>query len=250
MKVIIIDNNGIDTDVLRTKLEKYSNIQVIGTAKNGTDGLDLLITNSPDVIFLDIELPDMSGMEFLDIMHERTDKECNVIIYTAYTKYMLSSFRKKAFDFLLKPIDNRDLDTIIKLLYIENIKHPTSDLKVSNIKKMNEKKLLFYTNTVDFRFVKISNIGLFKHNHDTRVWEVILADSEEPLRLKRSTTNTMLLGLDSNFVQVNQKYIVNMNYIVEVNDNICKFYPPFDKIDYVNVGSFFRKKLINRFNSL
>lgn len=51
-------------------------------------------------------------------------------------------------------------------------------------------------------------------------------------------------------MQVSQKFIVNINYLLEVRDNICRFYPPFEGIDYVKVGRFFRRKLISRYSSL
>lgn len=60
----------------------------------------------------------------------------------------------------------------------------------------------------------------------------------------------MLVGIDNCFMQVSQRYIININYLKEVRDNICRFYPPFDKLDYVKVGRFFRKKLIERFSTL
>ena len=60
----------------------------------------------------------------------------------------------------------------------------------------------------------------------------------------------MLLGIDDSFVQVSQKFIININYLLEVCDNICRFYPPFEDIDYVKVGRFFRRKLISRYNAL
>ena len=59
-----------------------------------------------------------------------------------------------------------------------------------------------------------------------------------------------MLGIDDSFVQVSQKFIININYLLEVCDNICRFYPPFEDIDYVKVGRFFRRKLISRYNAL
>ena len=63
-------------------------------------------------------------------------------------------------------------------------------------------------------------------------------------------TKDTLLGIDDSFMQVGQKFIINVNYLLEVRDNVCRFFPPFDNIDYVKVGRFFRRKLINRYNSL
>jgi two-component system LytT family response regulator len=163
---------------------------------------------------------------------------------------MLSAFRNRASDFLLKPIDDTELDIVIHRFYTDMIRRQASDANNISTVKDVDNKLLLYTNTTDFEFVQIRDIGLFQYNHDGRVWEVVVANRKRPIRLKRNTTNNMLLKLNSDFIQVNQKYIINITYLKEVTDNICLFFPPFDKIDYVNVGCFFRKKLIDRFYSL
>ena len=110
--------------------------------------------------------------------------------------------------------------------------------------------LLFYTNSIDFRLVHTRDIGLFQYNHENRVWEVIVAGHPTPIKLRRNVNNETLLTIDDRFVQVSQKYVININYLIEVNDNVCRFYPPFDKIDYVKVGRLFRRKLTERFCSL
>ena len=104
--------------------------------------------------------------------------------------------------------------------------------------------------SVDFRLVDKENVCLFQYNHEVRCWEVVVADNRKPIRLKRSVKSTDLLALAPHFMQVNQKFIVNINYLIEVVDNVCHFYPPFDEIDYVKVGRLFRKRLIDRFLSI
>ena len=101
--------------------------------------------------------------------------------------------------------------------------------------------------STDFKLVDKRDIGVFKYNHEGRCWEVVVAGVPAPVRLKRNVKSESLAGLDKQFVQVNQKYIINMDYLIEVVDNVCHFYPPFDNIDYVKVGRFFRKKFIERF---
>ena len=94
------------------------------------------------------------------------------------------------------------------------------------------------------------DVCLFQYDHDMRCWEMVVADAKKPVRLKRNVKSTDLLSLDSHYLQVNQKFIVNINYLIEVVDNICHFYPPFEEIDYVKVGRFYRKKLIDRLLSI
>jgi hypothetical protein len=70
------------------------------------------------------------------------------------------------------------------------------------------------------------------------------------VRLKRTLKSEELLDFDSQFVQVSQRCIINMNYLIEVVDNVCHFYPPFETLTHVKVGRFYRRKLIERFSSL
>jgi len=133
-----------------------------------------------------------------------------------------------------------DLDTVVHGLR-EKVQEPMiKDQKCKN-------KFLFYTNTLDFRLIDKQEIGLFQYNHEMRCWEVVVAGGKAPIKLKRNVKSDRLVNLDAQFVQVNQKYIINVNYLIEVIDNCCHFYAPFEHIDYVKVGRFFRRKLIDKF---
>ena len=163
---------------------------------------------------------------------------------------MLPAFRNRAFDFLLKPIDDKELDTIMARFNADMAAGQEREEQRDVEVKGNGGKLLFYTNAVDFRLVQIRDICVFHYDHESRVWTVVAAGCDRPLRLKRGVNKDVILNLDDNFIQVGQKFIININYLLEVCDNVCRFYPPFDKIDYVKVGRFFRRKLINRYSAL
>ena len=169
-------------------------------------------------------------------------------MYTAYDEFVVTTFRKQAFDVLLKPIDTKELDTVVKRLEKEHeriVERGDREMPAT----LNG-KLLFYTNSVDFKVVDKDDVCLFQYDHDMRCWEVVVAETKKAIKLKRNVKSTDLLALDNHFLQVNQKYIVNVNYLIEVVDNVCHFYPPFDEIDYVKVGRLFRKRLIDRFLSI
>lgn len=245
-KVIIIDDDAASIETLALKLEKYEDLELAGTANNGVKGIGLVKTVQPDLLFLDVELPDISGIEFLLQIRNIMSSSCKVVVYTAHSSYMLPAFRGKAFDFLLKPVDDQELQKILQRFFLER---EQPDIK-SECQDKNNEKLLFYENATDFQLVNIRDVGLFQYNHELRVWEVLVAGKDEPIRLKRSANNETVVNMDSCFVQVNQRFIININYLMEVNDGVCLFYPPFDKIDYVKVGRTFRKQLTDRFSAL
>ena len=90
----------------------------------------------------------MSGIDFLIQMKEIANKPCHVVMYTAHKDYMLTSFRNNAFDYLVKPLDEKELETVLSRI---NKKEDISSLEViqqneTNEKNGNEEKLLFYTN--------------------------------------------------------------------------------------------------------
>lgn len=246
MKIVIIDDNQKASADLQKKLGKFPFAQVEGIASTGFSGLEVVMNVRPDVLFLDVELPDISGLDFLERSSFLSSGECRVIIYTSYDKYILPAFRKRAFDVLLKPIDPKELDTVMERLQESN--DEPVDTKQAPI--TNNNKFLLYTNNVDFTLVDKSDIGLFSYDTDTRCWEALVAGFKKPIKLRRTIKGDNLLALDPLFVQVNQKFIINMNYLVEVTNNVCKFFPPFDKIDYVSVGRIYRKKLREKFFNL
>lgn len=270
MRIIIVDDEKSAAKALADKLAQYDEVELAGTAYNGTDGLNMMNEQHPDLMFLDIELPDISGIEFLERIDGIAGKRCRVVMYTAHGRYMLSAFRNKAFDYLMKPIDDNELRAIIRRACIDLQQRPQDDVYTGSgrqqdeqktngniqnaldndgITKRNDGKYLIYTNSVDFRLIDIRDIGVFTYNHDLRVWEVTIADKKKPIRLKRNVNSDMILALNDTLVRVSQKHIINLGYLIEVADNTCHFYPPFEKIEDVKVGRFFRKKLIDRFSS-
>lgn len=254
MKIIIVDDEKMAANALADKLKEYDETELVGVAYNGMDGLKLLEEKQPDLMFLDVELPDISGIEFLERIDGMTDGRCRVVMYTAHGRYMLPAFRNKAFDFLLKPIEDNELRMILRRACIDrrpNLQHSESDIANNNdgIAKRNDGKYLVYTNAVDFRLIDIRDIGVFTYNHELRVWEMTIAGKDDPIRLKRNVNSDMLLELNDALVRVSQKHIINLGYLIEVADNTCHFYPPFDKLSDVKVGRLFRKKLIDRFSS-
>lgn len=249
MKAIIVDDEKLAIDALTDRLKAFTDIEIVGTATKAQAGLKMIGELKPDVLFLDVEMPEMSGLDFLEQM-DYTDSDCDVVMCTAYDDYMLPSFRSNAFDFLLKPVEPKELEIVIQRLLVNREKKRKTTVTGDSVRKQDEENFLFYTNAIDFRLVRIKDIGIFQYNHELRSWEVIVAGRKEPIKLKRSITNDQILELDRNFGQVNQKYIINIRYLLEVKDNFCRFYPPFDEIDYVKVGRFFCKRFIERFNRL
>jgi two-component SAPR family response regulator len=118
MDVAIIDDEELSIKDLSVKLEKYPDINIVS----------------------------MSGMAFLD---ELEDNNCKIVMYTSHQDYMLSSFRKDAFDYLMKPIDPEELASVIEHCE-KHIAEHSKEPKAANIKtNLINEKLLLYTNVLN-----------------------------------------------------------------------------------------------------
>ena len=292
MKTLIIDDDMQAACYLEEQLKNYPDVVLVGKALNGLDGLRMMREHLPELLFLDIELPDLSGIDFLERLDNYSHGHCRVVMYSAYDKYMLSAFRNHAFDFLVKPFDSKELRIVMQRVYTDRKyapeqpgcaladtdsagpgasgmpsgahgacsphgdMSPAADVPVpgeaadSGGCVPHDGKILLYTNAVDFRLVNIRDIGVFQYNSESRSWEALLAGVKEPVRLKRNVNSDMLVAIGPDFVQVHQKFIINMSYLIEVTSNSCSFFPPFDNISHVHVGRTYRGKLVEKFNSL
>lgn len=108
IRCIIVDDEMPARQELRYILSKYKDIEVVGEASNGIEALLLNEKLSPDLMFLDIKMPQMSGIELAKILLEK-ERPPMIIFVTAYDKFALQAFEVNAVDYLLKPIDEGNL---------------------------------------------------------------------------------------------------------------------------------------------
>lgn len=98
---LIIDDEKLARDLLREYLEAFPQIEVIGECSKGSEAVEKINSLSPDLIFLDVQMPGMTGFDVLDGI----DHDPFVIFTTAYDQYAIRAFEKNAVDYLLKPLD-------------------------------------------------------------------------------------------------------------------------------------------------
>ena len=84
-------------------LENNFSVKVVGSASDVETAANDIIQSEPDIIFLDVELPTMSGLEFCTLIRNDIKPETKIVFYTGHDKYMLEAIRRQAFDYLLKP---------------------------------------------------------------------------------------------------------------------------------------------------
>lgn len=244
-RTIIVDDEESAIDNLCFELRRYAYVSVEGTARTGLTGLKLIEKVKPDLLFLDVELPDMSGMDVVSRMRDRISWDMRMVFYTAYNKYVIDALRNSAFDFLQKPVDSDELQLIMSRLCGQGNKGDVGKLETM----FSERPFMLVTPTGDLRFVHASEIGFFRYLSNRKLWEVALADGTF-LPLRRNTTAEQLCAYDSVFIQIHQSFIINMHYLIMVQDNRCVMYPPFNAVEDLVVSKKYKKKMQERFYQL
>ena len=139
-RVVIIDDDEFSADNLCLELKKYNRLSIDGMARNGVNGRKLLEKVHPDLLFLDVELPDMKGMELLEQIRGAITWNMQIVFYTAYDKYMIYAIRGAAFAYLLKPM------RILRSIDIGFFRY-NSDRKLWEVVLNNQLPLLLKKNT-------------------------------------------------------------------------------------------------------
>lgn len=245
---LIIDDDSTATSELRKGLASHPEIVVAGNAVTAEAGEHLLFRLRPDILFLDVELPDMQGVEFLNSIKERIDWRMSVIFYSMHSKYILSAMRESAFDYLLKPFEQAELDGIIAR-YKENIRKTVREEQQEESRpRDNSLRNCFLAATATgYKMIHIDDIGFFQHKGLRKQWYAHLA-SGESLCLKRGTSAETILAYSAAFIQISQSCIINANCLAMICGNECKLYPPFDTADGLTISRNYLKKLQETLN--
>ena len=111
LKTLIVDDESLARRGLAHRLKNISDIEIVGEAKNGREALKLIRDKSPDLVFLDIQMPGMSGFEVLQQLDVETMPV--VLFLTAYDEYAVQAFEANALDYILKPIDEERLNQVL-----------------------------------------------------------------------------------------------------------------------------------------
>ena len=243
-KVIIIDDEKAAIETLRRDLEVQADLEIKGTAGNGAKGKKLIMDIHPDLLFLDIELPDIQGIRLLSEIREQDMK---VVFYTAYDKYLLQALRESAFDYLLKPYDIEELNLIIERYRKTMASVQPLPSFASAVGTLMPGRDLFMISTVTgFRFLRLEEIGYFEYLKDKRLWQVELFNQTK-LCLKKNTTAGDIIGYSDAFVQISQSAIININYLAMIKSKQCLLYPPFSDKEDLIISRGFLKELQERF---
>lgn len=192
MTALVVDDERLARFELRRLLRAHPDVEIVGEAAEGDEALRLIAETSPDVLFLDIQMPGMSGF---DLLEEIEGELPEIVFTTAYDQHALRAFEVNALDYLLKPIASERLAVAIGRLSAKRLK--------------NRLSRVFVRDGGRCWIVRLAAIHLMESEGN---YTRLLFGAERPL-IRRSL-NSLELQLDpESFFRANRRQILNLNWI-------------------------------------
>lgn len=211
IRTLIIDDETRAREAIRETLNMYApELEIIGEADSVLSGLKLIKTTHPELVFLDIKMPDGTGF---DILKRVNQSDFHVVFLTAFDEFAIKAFKFSALDYLLKPIDVDEL-----LPAIEKVKNHLSyqnDQMALLLQSLNEssnnlKKVILKTSESVF-LVKLDDIIRCESSGG---YTKFYLSNQKPVMVSRSIKEYDEMFIDSGFLRVHQSHLVNLQHVL------------------------------------
>jgi two-component system, LytTR family, response regulator len=213
MKVILVDDEVYCTDVLEILLKKHCpDLQIVGVFNQSLVALEALRSDPPDLLFLDIEMPQMNGFELLQ---QLGNYNFNVIFTTAYDQYAISAFKFNTIDYLLKPIDKNELLDAVQKCNRLNY-HLTEKIEHAYYLKSNPvPERIALPIDKNLYFVEVAQI--IHCEADGSYCRIFLQNETKPYLLSKSLKEIEELLNNPKFFRTHASYLINTDHIFKIS---------------------------------
>jgi two-component system LytT family response regulator len=213
IKTIIIDDERLAREIIKSYLKKYNNVELLSECSDGFDGIKQINDLRPDLIFLDIQMPKLTGFEMLELL----DEPPIIIFTTAFDQYALKAFEVNATDYLLKPFSEvrftEALNKAIKL--ITNI--PPVKQELDGLVKSVEKRNEFLDRVIIKSGQKIQIIPIEVIKYIEAQDDYTMLYTEKGNFLKQKTMKYFDEYLNhAEFIRIHRSYIVKLSAIKQI----------------------------------
>ncbi len=203
LKAILIDDESAPRLLLRTLLEGYPTVRIVGEAATIADAITLIERERPDVAFLDVQMRGESGFDLFD----QLDVDFRVVFVTSHDRYAARAFDVNALDYLLKPVDPDRLARTMAKLQGGRTELP--------------KERLEYTDRLFLRldrrtcFLRVDGIKRIRADADySKLWTVEANEAQSNLSLKEWQERLP----ERHFLRIHRSTIINLEYVVNIED--------------------------------
>ena len=210
LRAIVVDDEPYCCESLITLLEDNHEVQIIAVCHNGVDALSAIKKNSPDLVFLDVEMPWMNGFEMLEQLPQ---VNFEIVFTTSYDQYALKAIRYSAIDYLLKPVDNEELQRAIQRvvqrsqkpiaqqleILMQKFHHPSTPINKIALPTME-----------GLQMVPVESIISCESDSN---YTVLLLKNKQKAIVSRTLKEIEEMLEDQPFARVHHSHLVNLNEI-------------------------------------
>lgn len=206
IRLVLVDDEINSLKSIEWELTNFSkDVEIVASFTNPEEAISYLRKNEVDCVFVDIEMPQMDGFQFL---RNFTNRDFIAVIVTAYSQYALQAIKEQAFDYLLKPVDLEDLNLTLNKI---KIKLNENELKKALLPQVANKKIALNYNG---KILYLKPDEIIYCESDGNYTQLFLKDNQMLLITKKIKEIHELLNLEI-FVRVHNSFIININWVKE-----------------------------------
>ena len=213
IKTLIIDDEPLAAGIVQEYLTAFPQFQVMEVCQDGFQGLKAVQTHQPDLIFLDVQMPKITGFEMLELL----DEPPAVIFTTAFDQYALKAFDAMAIDYLLKPFSQSRFNQAI-----EKYLNQSSAIENESLGQLAEKSSRLVVRVKnEIKIIQIQDVSYFEAEDD-----YIAIHSKGVKYLKKMTMKALEEAMDpAKFSRVHRSFMVNLNEVTQIE--------PYERENYI-----------------
>ncbi len=209
MKCIIVDDEPLAVDIITSFVEKVPHLELCASTNNALEAIELIAKHNADLIFLDIQMPNLSGIELVKTLNNPP----LIIFTTAYSNYALDGFELNAVDYLLKPIPfDRFIKAVNKAMELFRLRAATSN---QIVQKETKPEPDFIMVKADYSMVRVGLDQILYIEGLKDYLKIVLANGK-PILTLNSLKNYEERLPQSQFIRVHRSYIVAVNKIESI----------------------------------
>jgi two-component system, LytTR family, response regulator len=221
-KVIIVDDEPLARSIVKEYLQKNTNLQLVQECGDGFEGVKAIQQHTPDLIFLDIQMPKINGFEMLELL----DNPPAVIFTTAFDEYAIKAFEAHAVDYLLKPFNQERFDKAISKWMEQakdTVKENTKELLETAALSPSQAQRVVIKDGSKIKIIPAQDIYFIEAADD-----YVKVHTKDGYFLKNKTMAHFEQVLDANhFVRSHRSFIINISQITRID--------PYEKDNHVAV---------------
>lgn len=230
---IIAEDEPLAQKQMETYISKHDDLSLEKMFNNGLDALKYLEDHPIDIVFFDIQMPQLSGME-LAKMARKMDLNFKLIFTTAYSEFAVDSYKVQASDYLLKPFSQSDFDSCLNKL---KTSMAVAVSESSNDEIEWNKEYIFVKSNYQMRKIALKDILYFEGLKD--YIQIFLKDEKHPILILTSFKKVIEKLSPQQFMRIHRSYIVNLNAVEKVEKSRIIFGDRYLPVSESNKDKFF-----------